>query len=183
VKLQYDADEKLGEAYEYAGRSPDDSNQNGAIIYQDQTILSRGVNHFYDGVPPTMERPAKYGRIVHAETDACLQLAHRHIAISPAAVMFCPWATCIPCAIALIGVKLKTLVIHYERCLTFMQTRAGQDAEALQDWQPDIDESAQWLKASGCETIIHRGPVESYVGNGILINGRTWSPKTLEFVS
>jgi deoxycytidylate deaminase len=187
--MKYDLDEKLTEAYRLAEMSPDVSNQNGAVIYQDDIVLSQGWNHFYQGVPeeqnrePTeTNRTTKYDRIAHAEFDCCINLAHRHIAISEAAIMFCPWATCIPCAIALIGAQVPKLVIHKERCVAFMATRAGQDEAALADWQPAIDESSQWLTAAGVETIVFEGPVESYVGPGININGRKWHPHTLEFV-
>jgi len=181
--VHYDLDEKLTEAYRLAEMSPDQSNQNGAIIYQDDVVMSMGFNHFYNGVPETDERPAKYERIAHAEFDACINLAHQEKAISADAVMFCPWATCKPCALAIIGAQVPFLVVHLERCKAFMATRGGQAEVNLQDWQPDIDESSQWIKDSGCEIIVFEGPVESYVGPGININGNKWSPKTLEFVS
>jgi len=176
---EYKPDRMLALAYELAAKSPDDSNQNGALVVDNHRVLSHGMNHFYPGVPPTQERPAKYERVVHAEADACLSLAASSRLVTPQTIMFCPWATCKPCAISLLGSRIPTLVIHYDRCLAFMQTRAGQDASALQDWQPDIDESSQWLKDGGCETVVHCGPVP--FDGTVLINGRPWSPATLEF--
>lgn len=168
--------ERLADAYTLATQSPDESNQNGAIIYRFHNLLSTGYNHFYPGVPLTQKRPEKYDRIVHAEMDACLSLLTR---VCKDTVMFCPWAACKQCALAILGSQIPTLVIHYERCHVFMETREDQQELNLKDWQPDINESAKWLKNGGCEIVVHRGPVP--FDSTIKVNGRPWSPKTLEF--
>lgn len=171
--------EALAEAYGLATLSPDKSNQNGAVIYQYSTRLSEGYNHFYHGVPPTDERPAKYERIVHAEDDACLKLAHCTVPVNSHTIMFCPWATCKSCAISILGAGIRKLVVHKERCAAFDLTRGGQQELNLEDWQPAIDESSEWLKDGGCEIVYFEGPVPF---DGLInINGRPWSPKTLEF--
>jgi len=100
-------------------------------------------------------------------------------AVDKDTVMYAPWATCKTCALALLGSGIPKLVIHRERCLAYMATRGGQNEESLQNWQPQIDESTQWLRDGGCETVVHYGPVP-FEGT-ILINGRPWSPNTLEF--
>lgn len=172
-------EQRLAEAYELATESPDKSNQNGAVIYSFTALMSSGVNHFYPGITPTDERPEKYERIVHAELDACLGLADCSLRVTEHTAMYCPWATCKPCAISILGSRIPTLVLHFDRCLAFVATRGGQDEKALADWQPDIDESMDWLKDGGCEIEVFRGPVPF---DGVInINGRPWSPQNLEF--
>ncbi len=148
--------QRLAEAYSLATGSPDVSNQNGAVVYtQNGEHVSNGYNHFYDGIPPTEERPAKYERIVHAEADACLKSNQFQGDLSAVKTfMFCPWATCKPCAISVIGAGIGYLIVHKERCEAFIRTRAGQNEANLQEWQPDIDESNIWLRNAG--VAIHR---------------------------
>jgi deoxycytidylate deaminase len=174
---------RLGQAYTLAKLSPDESNQNGALIDHDGVQIGAGFNHFPKGVPPTQERPAKYQRIAHAEFAACLSLSKSRIPADELTTMFCPWATCIPCALSILCSGLGGLVIHEERCRAFMATRGGQQEEALENWQPAIDESAQWLRDGGVNITVWSGPIpEQHFKGTIKINGRDWSPNTLEFV-
>jgi len=177
-EILYNNEEGLAISYWLAGKSPDTSNQNGAIVCQYKTIMSKGYNHFYYGVPPTGERPEKYERIVHAEMDACLSLAACSIPVDHHTKMFCAWATCKQCAIAILGAGIPKLIIHYERCRTFVETR--RDEEDLENWQIAMDESAQWLRDGGCEIEVYKGSVDT--DSTININGRLWSPRTLEFI-
>lgn len=174
---------RLGQAYQLSTLSPDKSNQNGAIIDHQGVQIGQGFNHFPKGVPPTQERPAKYQRVAHAEFAACLSLSKSRTPVTEATTMFCPWATCIPCALSILCSGIGGLVIHEERCRAFMATRGGQADANLENWQPAIDESAQWLRDGGVNIQVFSGPIPKQHFEGtIKINGRDWSPSKLEFV-
>jgi len=174
---------RLGQAYQLATLSPDKSNQNGAIIDHYGIQVGQGFNHFPKGVTPTDKRPEKYQRIAHAEFAACLSLSKSRHPVDDGTAMFCPWATCMPCALSILCSGIGGLVIHMERCRAFMATRPGQAEEGLENWQPAIDESSQWLRDGGVNIIVFSGPIpEEHFKGTIKINGRDWSPNTLEFV-
>ena len=83
-----------------------------------------------------------------------------------------------------LGIQLKriawNLPLHSSKHI--VKGPCESNEASLQNWQPNIDESAQWLKNGGCEIVIFDGPVLSYSGPGVNINGRLWNPSTLEFV-
>ncbi len=176
-------EEYMAAAYRFAKRSPDKSNQNGCVVFNvaNDNLLAWGYNRFYDGVPPTDERPAKYERIAHAEFDCCLDIGRQGRRIDCFEDrMFCPWAACKNCALAILGTNIRYLYIHADRCLAYHSTRHGSNIESLKDWQPDIDESFQWLKDGGVVIEFFSGSVP--FDGTIKINGMDWSPKTLRFV-
>lgn len=172
--------EYMAAAYRISKQSPDKSNQNGAVVYDviGNNLMSTGYNHFPDGVPPTDERPAKYERIAHAEFDACLKLAKCHMPVDYGTVMFCPWAACSNCALAILCSGIPNLYIHEERCRAFIETRSGQNESGLKNWQ--TDEPFKWLKAGGVQVSVFSGPVPFF--GKVKINGMDWSPHLLEFV-
>lgn len=78
-----------------AKRSKDPATNVGSIIVRDNRILTTGYNGFPIGVedtPERWERPAKYGRVVHAEMNALMVAARKGIAIEGATLytnLFC----------------------------------------------------------------------------------------------
>lgn len=172
---------RLAEAYKLAELSPDDSNQNGAVVYSGDVLLSTGYNHFYEGVPPTQERPAKYERIVHAEADACLSLASSVHPVDVRTVMYCPWAACKACVLSILGSGIKSLVLHADRGAIYDATRNGVVDMAKvneNNWKPEIDEAFQWLDGGGVDIHVFRGHVHHYRGPGIKVNSRLWNPSS-----
>lgn len=151
-------------------RSPDTSSQNGAIIVDEVSdnrsiIISKGYNHFYDGVPPELDdRTVKLQRIEHAERDALYSCDKTR-----GATMVCPWSACYDCARGIIGSGITSLLVHKER-------------QDLTDprWKPQVDEAMGWIKNSGIWVHEYSGPVNN--APSILVSGRLWSPESLEYV-
>ncbi len=160
-------------AYQAALNSPDPSSQNGAVLLRDTfggyEIIAEGHNHFYDGVPGEVEdRTRKYQQIEHAERDVIFKAARYGVKTS-GTTMVCPWAACYDCARAMLGAGVSTLIIHYSR---YKLTH--------EPWKAQVDEALEWLVRGGMKVDSVYEPIPDT--DPILVNGRLWSPETLEFV-
>lgn len=163
----------LAKAYELAAKSRDASNQNGALIVSNRgRINAIGWNRFPYGVNFTTERaesrPQKYRYFEHAERDAIYHAAGRGCRLVNR-TMYCPWAACCDCARAIVGTRLKRLVVHKQR----MELTPER-------WQEDVQAAWEMLSEAGVELVQYDGPIDWDV---VTVNGRLWSPKTAEFVS
>lgn len=162
----------LREAYLMATFSPDPSSQNGAVIIDDTNgyyeLVSSECNHFYSSIEPEVNnREIKYRRIEHAERAAIYEAARDYSLRGK--VLVCPWAACADCARAIIGVGLRSLVVHHDRYLITDDR-----------WREQVDESIGWMEKAGVEIISYHGPVR-HTPN-ILVSGRLWSPEKLGYV-
>ena len=165
-------EEALSWAYSMAVKSPDPSSQNGAIIEAGCTSTgystAYGYNYIPEGVPQTYEnRRLKYQRIQHAERDAIFDAAKEGV-ITNGATLYCPWASCRDCALAIICSGIEKVVVHKERM-----------AIDHANWDTSISEAWDWLRGAGIDIVSFSGRVDS---NPILISGRRWSPRELRFL-
>lgn len=167
--LDRDGDEEmLSWAYNMAVKSPDPSSQNGAVIDGDGAAIAYGYNYIPVGVPQTYEnRRLKYQRIQHAERDAIFDAAKEGI-ITNGATLYCPWASCRDCALAIICCGIEKVVVHKERM----------DLDHA-NWGASIAEAWDWLRGAGVDIVSYSGRVDS---NPILVSGRRWSPRELRFL-
>lgn len=155
-------------AYEQAVFSPDKSSQNGAVIVG-SSILSTGYNAPPPCTPMVDERPAKYMVIEHAERMAIYNAANYNYAIKYG-TMYCPWAACCDCARAIILSGIRQLIVHTERM------------ELTSDhWKDDVKMALDMLRQNFVEVLYLDGPIDG--APDILVDGKLWSPETLEFVN
>lgn len=162
--------------YKLAERSPDPSNQNGAIILRGRRIVGFGCNYFPAGVDVEAclaDRSLKYKYVIHAEIAAVYDTAASQRVQTGDIAMVTPWAACLPCSLSIVGSGVKRLYIHKQRCQAYAATR-----EEGKDWQPELDEACVFMKKAGVEIIEFDGPIEHYYGDGIMLNGRKWNPRT-----
>ena len=128
----------LRQSYKFAEKnSTDTQTWTGAIITKENKVLSTGANRFAERVKITearKQRPKKYLCQNHAERDAIFLAAKDGIALNNSA-MFMPWVPCCDCANGIIASGIKTLVIHYEKCI-----------KTPTDWIEDIREALSMLQ-------------------------------------
>lgn len=99
----------MGQAIEFAQQSKDPSTQNSAIIWHDNGFYTVGINNFPPGVLGSWERPNKYEWCECAERVAIF-LAAQTGESTHDAIMVSPWASCAPCARAIVWSGFKELV-------------------------------------------------------------------------
>lgn len=161
--------ELLKEAYIEATKSPDPSNQNGAVTSWEGRVVERGYNHFYDGIEPNvLDRDKKLARIEHAERDALYRTGNLFGTLG--VTLVCPWAACYDCARAIIGSQVCELVVHKQR-----------QELTPERWRANVEESLGWIRAAGISIIEFDGPVPG--APSIIVNGNLWSPERLSFDS
>jgi len=158
----------LGRAYDAAATSTDNSNQNGALLVDSNTlnVLGVGANNFPDKVSFTEDRattrPTKYRYYEHAERWAIFNAA-RQGSVVKGSCMICPWAACCDCARAMIVSGVSVLHMHQQRM------------EMTPDrWKDDVNEALNMLMEAGVFLKYYDGQVYSDVP--ILVNGELWSP-------
>jgi len=164
-----DYKEILKIAYELAEKSPDPSTQNGAILVREAgisgyEIMSRGYNHFPEGVKylsERWERPIKYSFIEHAERDSIFQAAKMGIS-TQGLIMVCSWSACDNCARAIIGSGIKRLVRHKQA-----------SDRSPENWKQNIVIADMMLREAGIEIIDYDGIIG---GLSIRHSGQTWNP-------
>lgn len=155
----------MARAYKLATQSPDQSNQNGALILdpeRDGRIIGQGYNHFPSGIREVQTRPEKYKRIQHAERDAIFN--GWGIWTTKRAIMVCPWAACCDCALAIIGVEMiDELVVHGPR----MRTTPDR-------WKEDVDYALGMIREAGIKITELETPIPG--APKIIVNGELWQP-------
>lgn len=157
----------LKNAYSVALQSRDTSNQNGSVLVSAKgEIIGTGVNNFAIGVEFTRERaeirPDKYRYFDHAERSSIYQAARAGSKVF-GSTLYCPWAACCGCAIAIINTGVHTLVMHRERM--------NMTAER---WKDDINEALSMLKEAGVILLYYQGPIHCCAS--VLVNGELWNP-------
>jgi dCMP deaminase len=152
-------------AYEEAAKSPDPSNQNGAVLAAHFKPLVRDFNRFPHGFKFTAEhltnRDKKLKYIEHAERNVVYSAAKRGVLVY-GTTLYCPWFACMACARAIIQAGVVEVIGHAERM-----------AMTPDRWKADVDEAVQYLRDCNIKLRIHEGPVGGPV---ILVNGEPWQP-------
>lgn len=156
----YEIKAYLQEAYEVAGRSPDQSNQNGAILISDERIIT-GKNEPPHGIPMTQDRSEKKLVVEHAER-AVIYSAARYGVQTEGGWLFCPWAACTDCARAIVLSGIHTLVVHEERML-----------QTPERWEREVQEGMKILELGGVVVRRYEGEVGA---RPIIVNGKPWNP-------
>ena len=164
----------LTRCYELATDSPDRSNQNGAIIINENyEILSEGRNEFPEGLVITedmiTDREKKLFYIEHAERNALYSLFRKYnsCSISPLAgtkglTMICQWFACDSCARAIVLFGIKKVIGHKER-MDMTPDR----------WKASCEAGLQLLRDCGVELEFYSGKINC---NPIVVNGEKWNP-------
>jgi dCMP deaminase len=152
-------------AYHLAGRSPDPSNQNGAVLARDGQVLIGGYNRFpekfrHDSSHLT-DRDRKYKYIEHAERSVLYAAASNGIWVG-GATMYCPWSACMECARAIIFAGIAELVVHTPR----METTPER-------WKVSVEEALRYLADCAVRVRYFDEPIG---GNKIIVNGEPWQP-------
>lgn len=161
----------MAKAYAESLRSPDPSNQNGAVLVHRHTdgtleVMCSGYNHFYKGIPAIVDdRDEKIKGIEHAERDTIFEAAKLGIQCQ-GAIMVCPWAACHECARAIIGSGISVLVYHYERYKTTPER-----------WAYKVEEALKWMNNAGIYICVVEGAIPGT--EPINVNGSKWSPAGL----
>jgi deoxycytidylate deaminase len=160
--------ELLQRAYVQAKNSPDESNQNGALLWCPRTSRQVGnsYNHFNKVKPKLGNRDEKLARITHAEEGA---IHSAWGAVGPL-WMYCPWASCAECARDIIncGGEIQRLIVHTER-MNLTPER----------WVASIKYAHDMLAEAGVGLTYVSGPIAG--APKIWVNGRKWSPAYLTF--
>lgn len=156
----------LAMCYETAARSPDPSNQNGAMIvdYSHGSVSGRNEPTRGFEVTPAMlgDRDLKLIHFEHAERNA-IYAAARSGFITRDKAMFCPWAACADCARAISCASIADLYVHGERMDTTPER-----------WRASVEQGLAIIRAGGTQIHVIRGPID---GPDIIVNGARWSPR------
>jgi len=160
----------MGRAYLAAKKSPDPSNQNGALVvdegFGDDLILAEGCNDF--GLIPFAyedlnDRDKKLAFIEHAERAALFAAARDFTTFDTA--LICPWACCTDCGRAIARMGVSKVVVHTPRMNTTPER-----------WKKSVEDGLNCLHHYGVEVEHYNGPLELPEGFTIKANGEDWSP-------
>lgn len=156
--------ELLRVAYEEAAKSPDPSNQNGAVVVdREGTILARSYNHIPTGIDVDLnDRDAKMLAIVHAEEGSVCACARDGIE-ARGKTLVCPWAACMRCARGILVAGFARVVVHRPRMLTTPER-----------WLPEVEKANAWLVRRGVEIEYYDAPIPT--APPIVVNGQVWQP-------
>ncbi len=155
--------DRLIEAYLVAKDSPDLSTQNGAVVYRgNQRLLAQFNTVPIPMQPEYQERPLKYSYFDHAE-KGCVHKAARHGIALNGSVMYCPYACCDYCAIAVVTSGIREVVRH----------KPIMDA-APERWKSIIEIGDNILRRGG--VIITEFEDRLDVGFEIRFDGKPWRP-------
>ena len=163
--------QKIALAYQLASRSPDPSNQNGAVLLDGSNpyiVLGIGCNDFgciQYTQEQLLDREWKLAHIEHAERAALFSGALEEA--TRGSILVCPWAACTDCARAIGRMGVKQLVVHTNR----MQTTPAR-------WQASVEHGLAIVRAHGCEVVYYDGPIDLDESFTIKANGEDWSPVT-----
>ena len=149
-------------AYSLARKSPDPSNQNGAVLVGYNAILLSDCNRFPYGYKGNVQdRQEKYFYIQHAERAVILKAASKGLA-TQGLTLVCPWFACNDCAKAIIFAGIKRVVGHKQRM-----------ALTPPRWKDNVDKALQYLEDCGVELELYDGELGS---EPIIVNGELWQP-------
>ena len=152
----------LRQAYWEATKSPDPSNQNGAVLVGHSIPLIADCNRFPYGFKGNIEdRDEKLFYIQHAERAVILAAAARGLG-TDGLVLVCPWVACGDCAKAVIFAKIKRVVGHKQR----MDLNPER-------WKENVEKANQYLIDCGVELEFYDGELGC---EPIIVNGKLWQP-------
>lgn len=157
----------LRQCYKMATRSPDPSNQNGAVILPNKTstCYAHGINHIpwkkYDDPTVYADREQKYRYVEHAERSAIYNAIRDHIR-TDGSILICPWIACGPCSRAIYLSGIKTLITHKQRWETTPER-----------WKEDVEDAVSCLIDSGVTVDFVDAKLDC---DPILVNGERWTP-------
>jgi deoxycytidylate deaminase len=155
--------------------SPDPSTQNTAVLYSplncEILAVTTATNGFPIGVRIDIEsrwkRPEKYYRLNHAEAGAIIAAAKWGIS-TEGKWMYCPWASCGPCAAAIIDAGITRLI-------TLESSRPTPKDSTHARWDESIAIAYDMFEEVGLEVTFIEGPVTK-PGFTILRNGGDLHP-------
>ena len=154
--------EGLKSAYREAKKSPDQSNQNGAVLVGGGYTFLRDCNRFPYGFKGNVQdREEKLFYIQHAERAVILQAAARGLA-TKGLTLVCPWFACGDCAKAIIFAGIKRVVGHKRR-MEMTPTR----------WKANVEKALEYLNDNGIELEFYDGELGC---EPIIVNGELWQP-------
>lgn len=168
LRNNYIKKEILSICYELASKSPDKSNQNGAVVvdsYDYSTIIAGGRNEFPSSTEVTDElindREKKLFYIEHAERNAIFSAVNNKKEVS-GNTLFCPWFACSDCAKAILLCGITRVIGH--------QQRMDQTPER---WKASV--------AAGLDMLTKHGVILEFLDEklgckSIIVNGQTWQP-------
>ena len=156
--------EGLQAAYREALKSPDPSNQNGAVLvnHVGHFVIFGDCNRFpygFDG--DTQNREEKYFYIQHAERAVILRAASGGVK-TQGLTLVCPWFACGDCAKAIIFAGIKRVVGHKQR----MELTPER-------WKDNVKKANQYLEDCGVELEFYDGKLDC---EPIIVNGELWQP-------
>ena len=153
-------------AYIEAIKSPDPSNQNGAILVANNVIVAKDYNSFPEKLQVTEEmiinRQKKYLYIEHAERNVIYQAIRKDIYISDC-ILYCPWLACVDCSRAIILSGIKKTVGHQARmCTTPIR------------WKESIANGLKMMANCDVQLEFYDKPIPDCPS--IIVNGELWNP-------
>jgi len=156
----------LREAYRAALRSPDPSNQNGAVLLSPSGRLVgiRGWNDIdpaYKGTVDLHDRDEKLFYIQHAERAVILRACRLGLS-TRYRTLVCPWFACSDCAKAISWAKITRVVGHKQR-MDLTPDR----------WKANVAKANQYLRDCGIELEFYDGELGCAP---IRCNGTLWTP-------
>lgn len=168
--MTLDVAELMAAAYSVAVHSPDHSNQNGAIVLDGTgEVVATGWNDYPNGFvlsdEDAADRDLRLSHIEHAERAAIYDAAATGQRLH---TMICPWAPCMECGRAIVLSGIERLIVHTER-MNLTPSR----------WIEEVGRALD-LVGRTVEVLRCEGPIP--VDAVVQVNGRPWSPRTLEFV-
>jgi deoxycytidylate deaminase len=161
-------DEKfyLEKAYKEALRSPDPSNQNGAVVVTPLgNVVGQGCNEFLPNTEITDEllnnREKKLFYIEHSERNAIFSAVRNEAIMAPVGcTLVCPWFACSDCARAIVLNGITDVIGHKER-MDLTPDR----------WKASVDEGLAMLENNGVKLHFWSGKLDL---DPILVNGELW---------
>lgn len=181
-------------AYQYAWNESDDpSTKNAALIVRrhyplrratgdynltQDVVVAIGANKLPEGVVVSLERlkrPAKYDYMGHAEQGAVQEAAFGGRALQ-GTEMYCPWAACPTCAIAIINAGIAVVVTHYNALAKSSDVRKAFEGQDMVDghrtnWK--IEEAAEMMSEAGVKFIAYKGEIG---GCRAMFDEKEWAP-------
>lgn len=151
------------EAYRQAAKSPDPSNQNGAVLIDASgEQLNADCNRFPDGVQYTSERmenrDLKLAFIEHAERSTIVGAK----TITHGKILVCPWYACEECARCIAFAGIKEVIGHKPR----MDTTPDR-------WMASVERGDQILDEAGVRRVYLHDTLS--LGFSIIVNGQEWT--------
>lgn len=153
--------------YLVASKSKDPSTKIGAVLVQDNTLISEGYNGFCrlvnDDIPSRWLRPEKYSWIEHGERNSIYNAARNGIRTF-GSTMFTQEVPCVDCARAVIQAGIKEIVLHKQWADIWRTVMNDK-------WKDGYMVNFQMLEESG----IFIKYLDKTLGVNCLISGKSWA--------